>query len=346
MVETFSVPVKNGFDDLFEEYCALYRQLAKPRFLPDRDDTRCVVYDIEPAYGTGTVQLYRLRSNALLTLYDLTFDKGVVRAYDLSADYFEIEYCVDGCMRIEEEAAGVSCFGPGCLSLSLSQGMKGTVSHCPGERYQGVSFAASKQVLPAYFGSSGLDVWDDMIENLGRQARAAYYLGRAVPPDIGRCFLRIYGSRLPARSRTLFYESKVIEALALIMSDEVVKQEDIGLVSLTPYELRKIKEVPQMLLDRPFELPSIQDLSKQLVISPKKLTRGFRLVFGDTPYCYHRKLTLRRAASMLLETERTVSEIAYMSGYSNPSNFCTAFKRCYGMTPLKYREASLLHRAG
>ncbi len=46
--------------------------------------------------------------------------------------------------------------------------------------------------------------------------------------------------------------------------------------------------------------------------------------------------------AMSLHSAPTINEIAYDSGYSSPSNFCAAFKKQYGVTPLKYRESSLL----
>uniref|UniRef100_UPI003260E266 helix-turn-helix domain-containing protein n=1 Tax=Clostridium sp. NkU-1 TaxID=1095009 RepID=UPI003260E266 len=72
----------------------------------------------------------------------------------------------------------------------------------------------------------------------------------------------------------------------------------------------------------------------------KKLTKGFKLVYGDTIFSYHRKFSLQRAASMLLNTEKSINDIAYEIGYSSSSNFCAAFKKQYGITPLKYRESS------
>jgi len=97
-----------------------------------------------------------------------------------------------------------------------------------------------------------------------------------------------------------------------------------------------------MLLAKPFELPNLLTLAEMLVINPKKLTKGFKRVYGDTIYNYHRKFSLQRASAMLLDTEKSINEISYEIGYSSPSNFCAAFKKQYGVTPLKYREASLL----
>ncbi|WP_371366167.1 HTH-type transcriptional activator RhaR [Sporomusa rhizae] len=342
MEHRFYISSRNGYTNMLEQYRKLHEQIGYARFLPNHDECKGVVYDIKPKYGKGTIQIYTLLGNIMLLIFDFVFFEDIETAFDLTGDYFEIEYCIDGCMYIQGEKAGTACFGPNNLSISMSQDMRGTVKRCAHQKYQGVSIIASKSAISTYFGSTGIGLWKDTIEKLGDQLRSEYYLGMNTPPEIAAVFLKIFNCRLPAKSRTLFYESKVMETLSMIVSNEVMKHEKYELTALTPYELQKIKEIPQILLEQPFELPSILLLSKKLVINPKKLTKGFKLVYGDTIFSYHRKFSLYLASSMLLETEKSINEIAYEIGYSSPSNFCAAFKKQYGITPLKYRESSLL----
>ena len=345
MEHKFYINSKNGYAAMLEQYRAMHEQIGEARFLPNHDIRKGIVYDIKPEYGKGTIQIYNLLGNAMLLIYDFVFHEDIVTAFDLSHNYFEIEYCIDGCMYIEEDKAGDTCFSSNNLSISLSQDMKGIIKRCAGQKYQGVSITANRHVLPSYFGSTGVDVWNDTIEKLEDQLRSEYYLGLNTPLEIASAFLQIFNCRLPAKTRTLFYESKVMEILSMIVSNEIMRYDKYEPTALTPYELQKIKEIPRILLDQPFELPSILSLSKTLVINPKKLTKGFKLVYGDTIFSYHRKFSLQQASSMLLSTEKSVNEIAYDIGYSSSSNFCAAFKKQYGITPLKYRESSLLRNA-
>jgi AraC-like DNA-binding protein len=345
MGKEFHINSRNGYSAMLEQYKTMHEQIGNARFLPNHDMNKGTVYDIKPGHGKGTIQIYNLLGNVMLLVYDFVFSEDIITVFDLTEDYFEIEYCIDGCMYIKEENVGDTCFGPNNLSVSLSQDMKGTIKRCAEQKYQGVSITANKDALSSYFGSDGIGVWHDTIENLGEQLRSEYYLGLNTPPEIANIFLQIFNCRLPVKSRTLFYESKVMEVFSLIVSNEVIKHEGYDVVALSPYELQKIKEIPQMLLEQPFELPNLLSLAEKLVINPKKLTKGFKLVYGDTIFSYHRKLALNRAASTLLNTDNTINEIAYDSGYSSPSNFCAAFKKQYGVTPLKYRESSLLRNA-
>lgn len=342
MEREFYINSTRGYAAMLGQYKAMHENLGTARFLPNHDINKGIVYDIKPEYGKGTIQIYNLLGNVMLLVYDFVFSEDIITVFDLAEDYFEIEYCIDGCMFIEEEKAGDTCFGPNNLSISLSQDMKGTIKRCAGQKYQGISITANKHALSSYFGSAGIGIWHDTIEKLGDQLRSEYYLGLSTPPEIANIFLQIFNCRLPVKSRTLFYESKVMEVFSLIVSDEMIKCEGCEIIALSPYELRKIKEIPQMLLEQPFELPNLLTLAEILVINPKKLTKGFKRVYGDTIYNYHRKFSLQRASAMLLDTEKSINEISYEIGYSSPSNFCAAFKKQYGVTPLKYREASLL----
>jgi len=46
---------------------------------------------------------------------------------------------------------------------------------------------------------------------------------------------------------------------------------------------------------------------------------------------------MKEGQRWLIETEMTVSEIAYMLGYEQSSNFSTAFKKKFGISPLSVR---------
>lgn len=342
MKKEFFIHFNNGYSAMLEQYKVMYEQLGTSRFLPDHKVHQNIVYDIKDDCGKGTIQVFMLLGNLMLSIYDFIFYDDIITVFDLSNEYFEIEYCIDGCMYIEEENIGDTCFGRNQLSISLPHDMKGIIKRRAGQKYQGISITANKSNLSTYFGSSGFYIWNTIIDNLQEYQRSAYYLGQNCFPEIATVFCQIYNCRLPVKSRILFYESKIMEVLSLIMSHEEAEQEHVQLTSISPYELQKIKEIPLILWNLPFEQPNLLVLANRLSINPKKLEKGFKLVYGDTIFSYCRRLFLKHAASLLLETDMAINEIAYVIGYSTPSNFCVAFKKQYGFTPLKYREASLL----
>ncbi|MBI5814681.1 MAG: helix-turn-helix transcriptional regulator [Nitrospinae bacterium] len=79
--------------------------------------------------------------------------------------------------------------------------------------------------------------------------------------------------------------------------------------------------------------PSLIELSGMAGMNHKKLNRGFRSKFGKTTYAWvvEHRMEMARAAMHLRGI--TVAEAAYLAGYSHPSNFTTAFKKCFGYPP-------------
>ena len=49
-------------------------------------------------------------------------------------------------------------------------------------------------------------------------------------------------------------------------------------------------------------------------------------------------LRLQEAQRLIRETEKPISEIAGLVGYSNPGHFAVAFREKYSITPSGYRK--------
>lgn len=70
-------------------------------------------------------------------------------------------------------------------------------------------------------------------------------------------------------------------------------------------------------------------------------TRGLQRELAGEGTSFTRLLDevrVAEAAQMLLETERTVTEIGYLCGFSDAAHFSRRFKGQYGSPPLKWRE--------
>lgn len=86
-----------------------------------------------------------------------------------------------------------------------------------------------------------------------------------------------------------------------------------------------------------------QDLSVDKVAGLLHLGRTvfYKKVRGTTGYTpneYIRVIRLRKAAELLKEGEKNVSEVAYAVGFDNPYYFSKCFKEQFGMPPSQYRS--------
>ena len=74
--------------------------------------------------------------------------------------------------------------------------------------------------------------------------------------------------------------------------------------------------------------------------SPFHFLRSFSQVLGVTPHQYLVRSRLRRAARLLAEPERAITDIAMDVGFNDLSNFVRTFHRAAGVSPRGFRKAA------
>ena len=85
------------------------------------------------------------------------------------------------------------------------------------------------------------------------------------------------------------------------------------------------------------ELP-LEELAKLSHFSPYHFHRIFRALVGESVHQHVRRLRLELAARQLRGTGRSVTEIAFDSGYETHEAFTRAFKAMFGVSPSQFRD--------
>ena len=78
---------------------------------------------------------------------------------------------------------------------------------------------------------------------------------------------------------------------------------------------------------------SVEDLAADMNLSRVQLYRKVKAVTGSSPVELLRTARLNRAYQLLLTTDKSVSEVAYIVGFTAPSYFTKCFKEEYGFVP-------------
>ena len=84
----------------------------------------------------------------------------------------------------------------------------------------------------------------------------------------------------------------------------------------------------------------LEDVARESGVSSFHLLRAFSSVLGVTPHQYLLRSRLRRAARLLTDDDKPVTDVAYDVGFGDLSNFVRTFHRAAGVSPLKFRQAS------
>jgi AraC-like DNA-binding protein len=90
---------------------------------------------------------------------------------------------------------------------------------------------------------------------------------------------------------------------------------------------------------RYFEPLTVADLARVAGLSPAHFSREFRRTFGEAPHQYLLTRRLERAAALLRNTDRPVTEVCFAVGLTSVGSFTTSFRRVYAAAPVAYRAA-------
>lgn len=126
-----------------------------------------------------------------------------------------------------------------------------------------------------------------------------------------------------------------VDQLLLNVYNNYLKEQKAAKV---PVWVTEIKDFIQDQLDINLTL-SLGQVSNQLNVHPAYLSREFskhfdNLTFGD----YVRKMRIEKAISFLQSSSCSLSEIAYLTGFSDQSHFTRIFKKHTGQSPSLYRK--------
>lgn len=85
---------------------------------------------------------------------------------------------------------------------------------------------------------------------------------------------------------------------------------------------------------------SVDDLAGEVGLSRVQLYRKVKALTGSSAIDLLRKTRLAKARELLETTDKTISEVAYDTGFSAPSYFTKCFREEYGITPGEFCQQS------
>lgn len=136
--------------------------------------------------------------------------------------------------------------------------------------------------------------------------------------------------------RRLYQQSKALELLAY-QFDAIGGFDRSGRPQ--GRELARLREARERLVADLRDPPSLDALAAAVGLPPKRLNAGFRAAFGTTVFDYLRDARLDSARELLDQgLDMPLKLLAWQVGYSQPSNFITAFRRRFGVSPGAYRR--------
>src|SRR6188508_3691748 len=92
-------------------------------------------------------------------------------------------------------------------------------------------------------------------------------------------------------------------------------------------------------MDRDYARPlDIAALARIAHVSEAHFIRTFRATFGETPHRYLQRRRVERAMFLLVQTDRSVTEICLDVGFTSLGTFSRTFRAIVGESPTAYRR--------
>ncbi len=136
-----------------------------------------------------------------------------------------------------------------------------------------------------------------------------------------------------------FVNAKILELIYHIKKDEAYNRK-IRHVALKK-ENRSIQKAISFIKNNYEQRIDLEELGKITGYSPNHFQRLFIEVMGVSPVKYLEHIRIDRAKFLLMENEKTLSEIAYECGFSSQSYFSKVFKKHTLLSPYEFQTSSL-----
>lgn len=122
----------------------------------------------------------------------------------------------------------------------------------------------------------------------------------------------------------------------LIMN--LVNQQETGDRNHTQYKLHRMLSYLQ---EHCFTEISWTEVAETFLLTQRTLFRRIKETTGMTPENYLKRLRLVSARVKIKNTETSITDIAFMCGFSNSNHFTTSYKHVFGVTPSQERKRTV-----
>jgi AraC family transcriptional regulator len=106
----------------------------------------------------------------------------------------------------------------------------------------------------------------------------------------------------------------------------------------TPLRLPWLSSVTRI-IDSEYEVHhSLQSLAQRVFVHPVYLARCFKQKTGSTIGDYQSKVRMKKASELIFTTDKSISDIAFTTGFSDPAHLVRSFRQYYKTSPARFRK--------
>ncbi|OZI10501.1 hypothetical protein CEW92_16550 [Bacillaceae bacterium SAS-127] len=285
-------------------------------------------YMVKEKWGEGIYWYYSYKGLFAVTVHNLQLKEDFIME-QIQSESFCIYYyeSIDGVNLIKNEA-----IRPNKLYYSVSDNDLCRVFIRKHSHLQCVSLEITPSYYEQFLKGRYACTYEETINIIKEMA----YMRGCQDLIVLLMSLKYYqGSGSAAR---IFYESKVAEALSIILSKQ---DSSVGSPLMSPC-LNADSDMLQHVIDyidQHFEQSiRLHTLAKISCMGTTSLKTKFKSTYGCTITEYIQKKRIQQAQQLLMNSDLLIGQISATVGYNTPSYFTEIFRKQTGVLPKEYRE--------
>lgn len=131
---------------------------------------------------------------------------------------------------------------------------------------------------------------------------------------------------------------QVLQKLALTTEFELLAGASFS-NSLSSSESERINLIYNYLKENHLDTITLTDIANEVSMSNDTFCRFFKKTFNTSFFSFLNEYKVSIASKMMIDTDLSISEIGYKTGYNNLTFFHRQFQKHMGVSPSKYRKA-------
>ena len=309
------------------------KQLEAGGFVRDEtfpeDDPNQFQYKLTGENGSGIFRYYILEKMFAIDVHEMRFCRDTLVEMP-EPEFLSIQYyrSVSG-----EELHPYHQLSPNSLRVYVGGG---------GKNYQAVFHrdipisSVSISIMPEFYKQYLRDKLNGEQIELGRAFRS--FTGSTDQPRLMLLLKQVQSYSGRGSSAKLFYEGKVLEAIAIILDEVKSSNQNHRKPHMSPADEANLNATVRYIDNRYAFGVTLEQLSKIAFMGTTKLKTAFKDYIGCSVSEYIIRKRIDHAQHLLIATDLSVAEIAKAVGYERSDSFSSQFFRITGFLPTEYRS--------
>ena len=297
---------------------------------------------VQPTFGDaeGFREIIMLEDGFQVVIGDITCHKEAYLSMKSDAS-LKFHYRLEGSSGLELADTTENQIGDYSMGVLLHpEGLEKHEHYLAGEHERSVTLICEAQFLRGLFACTADKLPAPLRDYLLQGEAVAYRNSLPMKTDMVTAANMILATDLQGSLRRYYIEGRALELLVLSLQSCIEAEANIDNPErgLSQREIERMHRTRALLEEQFVNPPTIGELARHIGLNEAKLMHDFKQLFGQTIFDFTQNLRMDEAKKLLETTERSITEVAFDVGYEYSSNFTTAFKRRFGITPSVARE--------